>query len=424
MNNTVIFSRRRVPALLLLSLLGLLSLAVYWDFLIFNHLFLYKDIGSDTLNGFYPNYVHLADYLRTDGWPAWSFSQGMGQNIFPQSIGDPFALLLVLMGAKHLAYGLVYVQVCKILLAGILFYLYLRVLMLAPLTAVIGALLYAFSGFMILGGGWYVFSVDGVYFALLLYAIERYLKDRVWLYFPIAVALVAAGVSFSLFLYALFFLPYILFRYYVNHGWRPRALSTFLLRLAGLGVLGLGISAIFLFANVQEMMNSPRVLGEASLFDRLMNKPLLGFEGFPHNATAIMRFFSSDLLGSGSEFRGWRNYLEAPMFYCGLLSLLLAPQVFVQLARKHKVAYALFGLVFLVPVGLPFFRYLFWGFTGDYYRLFSAFVALVLLFFSLHALDHILKTGQVQVRLLIESLVVLLVLCFFRIRQSVRQTRW
>ena len=76
----------------------------------------------------------------------------MGQNIFPQSIGDPFELLLVLMGSKHLAYGLVYVQVCKILLAGILFYLYLRVLMLAPLTAVIGALLYAFSGFMILGG--------------------------------------------------------------------------------------------------------------------------------------------------------------------------------------------------------------------------------------------------------------------------------
>ena len=252
-----------------------------------------------------------------------------------------------------------------------------------------------------------------MYFALLLYAIERYLKDRVWLYFPIAVALVAAGTSFNLFLYALFFLPYILFRHYVNHGWRPRALSTILLRLAGLGVLGLGISAIFLFANVQEMMNSPRVLGEASLFDRLINKPLLGFEGFAHNATAILRFFSSDLLGSGSEFRGWRNYLEAPMFYCGLLSLLLAPQVFVQLARKHKLAYALFGLVFLVPVVLPFFRYLFWGFTGDYYRLFSAFVALVLLFFSLHALDHILKTGQVQVRLLIESLVVLLALLFF-----------
>ncbi len=212
------------------------------------------------------------------------------------------------------------------------------------------------------------FSTDAIYFAFLLYAFESYLKENAWVYFPIGVALIAAGTSFNLYVYAMFFLPYSLFRYYVCYGWQaPQQLLRFLLKLFGFAVLGVGISAIFMVANLQEMLNSPRVLGGVSFFDRLMAKSPLGFEGFAHNITAVMRFFSNDLLGTGNGFRGWGNSLEAPIFYCGLLSLLLAPQVFVQLERKHKIAFGLFGLVFLVPVILPFFRYMFWAFTGDYY---------------------------------------------------------
>jgi len=407
-----ILSDRKARVALLLSLLCLLSGIVYWDFLTFTHLYLYKDIGSDTVNGFYPLYVHLADYMRAEGWPGWSFNRGMGQNIFPHSIGDPFNLLVVMMGSEYIAYGLVYVQVLKVFLAGIIFYLYLRVLSLEPMAAIIGALFYAFSGFMILGGTWYIFSVDAVYFALLLYAFERYLKDRVWVYFALGVALVAAGMSFNLYLYTMFFLPYCLFRYYLCHGWQPKALFRFLLQLTALAVLGIGVSAVFLVANVQEMLNSPRVLGEVSLFNRLMDKPILRFEGFVHNITAVMRLFSSDLLGTGSQFRGWYNYLEAPMFYCGLLTLLLAPQVFVQLNGKKKIAYALFAMIFILPVIMPFFRHLFWAFSGDYYRLFSIFFALVFLFFGMHGLSFILKTGRVHVGVLVVTLVVLLVMLF------------
>ena len=31
------------------------------------------------------------------------------------------------------------------------------------------------------------------------------------------------------------------------------------------------------------------------------------------------------MLGPGLDYKGWRNHLEAPMFYCGLLILLLFP---------------------------------------------------------------------------------------------------
>ena len=46
-------------------------------------------------------------------------------------------------------------------------------------------------------------------------------------------------------------------------------------------------------------------------------------------AAAILRQFSNDMAGTGSHFLGWQNYLEAPSSYCGLICLLLTPQVFV-----------------------------------------------------------------------------------------------
>jgi len=400
--------RKNAELVLLVALLLVAVLTVYWSFLTFKNLFLFKGIGSDTINVFYPKYVHLANYVRTLGWPTWSFSQGMGQNIFGNGIDDPFIVPLLILGPHRLAYGLAYVEVVKILLAGSLFYLYLRQLRLEGLATVTGGLLYAFSGFVILGGTWYVFSIDAVYFALLLWSFERYLKDGSWIWFVIGIALVVADNSFKLLLYAVFFLPYSIFRHYDSFGFKPRELTRFLLKLCGWGMLGLGLSAVFLGADLRQMINSPRVLGKASYFHSLMEQPLWGFEGLEHNLTAVMRLFSDDLLGTGSDFRGWYNYLEAPMFYCGLLSLLLAPQVFLDLDRRRRISYAMFALVFLAPVVFPYFRHMFWAFSGDYYRMYSAFVAFVFLFFGIQALSRMLRSGEVGGVLLVGTLSVLI----------------
>ncbi|MGH2567871.1 MAG: hypothetical protein ACRDGA_05990, partial [Bacteroidota bacterium] len=141
--------------LFLFCLLVLLVL-IFRDFLFLQRVYLFKDIGSDSVNGFYPNTVHVIDYLKSDGVPGWSFNRGMGQNIFPFSLSDPSLPIFYLFGRENFAYAVVYVEVLKIMLAGTLFFLYLRLLALAPLTTVIGGLLYAFSGYMILtSAGWY-----------------------------------------------------------------------------------------------------------------------------------------------------------------------------------------------------------------------------------------------------------------------------
>ena len=59
--------------------------------------------------------------LWKDGQPSWSFAQGMGQNIMPFSLNDPFTLILCLVGPSFVAKGMVYTEVVKIILAGFFF---------------------------------------------------------------------------------------------------------------------------------------------------------------------------------------------------------------------------------------------------------------------------------------------------------------
>src|SRR5262249_34863626 len=159
-----------------------------------------------------------------------------------------------------------------------------------------------------------------------------------------------------------------------------------------------------------ELLQSPRVGGEASLSYRLMHSSPLAPGDGNYYASLVLRGFGNDLLGTGSEFRGWQNYLEAPMHYCGLLTLLLAPQVWIHSTRTQRIVVGAAAGVLLISHLFPWFRYAFWLFTGDYFRTLSLFATIVLLCFSVRALDGIVRHGGLHPGLLGGTLVVLLVL--------------
>ena len=71
-----------IPYLIAAFALTLVGVVIFHEFLWQGRLPLYLDIGADSLNDYYPTFVHLSDYIRHEGFPSWSFSVGMGQSIF------------------------------------------------------------------------------------------------------------------------------------------------------------------------------------------------------------------------------------------------------------------------------------------------------------------------------------------------------
>lgn len=399
---------------ILLGLVGIIILIVFKNFIFHKYIYLFKDIGSDSYNVYFPNFFHFASYLRTEGIPMWTFSQGMGQNLYPGNINDPFDLLLYIIGPDNIAHGLISVELLKIFLAGSLFYAYLGILKSNKTVRLLGGLLMAFSGYIILGStGWYSHSTNVVYTLFLLFSFEKCYQQNKCYFLPIAVFLIATN-PFRLYINGVFLVFYTIFRLANDEGINFKKFILTFTKIGLLSILGMSLSAVFITGSLLGMINSPRVIGEVSKVNELSTIPLFSFAGTHHNVTAILRLFSNDMLGNGSNFKGWGNYLEAPSFYCGLFTLIILPQLFVFLKPRKKIIFAIFLGLLIFPVIFPWFRYAMFLFMGDYYKHgLSLFIPITLIIFGMFALDQIIKNHKIYLGVLVGTLVALLVFLYF-----------
>jgi len=396
--------------LLALGLIFLICIIVFKDFLLFDKVYLFKDIGSDTLNFYYPYFYASADYLAKHGLPQWSFSYGMGQNTISSLFSDPFNIFFYIAGKNTIIYGMMYKELIKILMGGLLFFYYLKQLKLSDYTAIAGSLLYSFSGFMILGGAWYSFSMEAFELALLLLSFELLFTKGKWLLFPFAIFLIAVAQPFNLYVYGLFLATYVLLRLAQTGTLNIKSAGLIFSKMIGLGLLGLMLSAPVMMESIIQILESPRGNGSTSYAHILSSLPMFQTADKIQLGTSVMRFFSNDMLGNGNSFKGYQNYLEAPMFYCGLPCLLLMPQVFGFLQKKARVFFIAFLLLWVLPLIFPWFRYAFWLFAGDYFRGYSVIVAFVFMYYSLLALEMIVQKKKINLIVLIATVIILLIL--------------
>ena len=392
------------------GLIVLVGFIVFKDYLLREKVYLFKDIGSDTLNGLYPYVYFTARQFQYHVYPTWSFNWGMGQDTFPTLLHDPFDFFLFLAGKDQLAYHMVYKEVAKVILGGLAFFFYLRTLKLSNYTSVFGSLLFAFCAFMIVGGGWYYHSFEAFNVAVLLLSFELLFVKKKWQLFPFAIFLTCISMPFDLYIYAVFLTLYALLRCFQSGITDFRSIARLFLTMMGLGVIALLAGAPFLIQDIYLLLESPRGSGNSSYTHLLASSPIFVTADNVSLGTGIMRFFSSDMLGSGKDFKGWGNLLEAPMFYCGIPCLILMPQVFQFLEKRVKITFIIFLTVWVLPIVFPYFRYAFWLFTGDYYRAYSFFVAFAFMYYSLQAFEFITHKHKISLITLIVTIVVLLIL--------------
>jgi hypothetical protein len=396
----------RIAAVALLLLL--LGAIVFRDFVFEDKLLLYKDIGSDSINFHYPYFVHLSDYLRSNGLPRWSFNVGMGQSIFPyinSLLFDP----VVWLPRNLIAHALVYQHLLKVVICGFLFFRFLELRKANLAASLLGALLVSLSAYMCMGSCWTNVGNEVLCFTFVLFAVETALVTGRWLYLPLAVACSGLLTPFHLYFVAVLLVAYVLARLFVAKQGGLSSNAKLSLQLALAAVIGVGLSAFVSLDALAVMLGSPRGSGVASYANRLSSFPIFGLETPLHYGTAILRQFSNDMAGTGSYFRGWQNYLEAPAGYCGLFCLLILPQVFVGVDTRRRLVYAAFLVAVTIPILFPWFRYLFWLFQGDYYRTFSLFSVFGVVALSMTAFSRFSTLGTVNLWLLGATLLILLV---------------
>jgi len=395
----------------LLGITSLICLFVFRDFITLKKIYLFKDIGSDTINMFHPLLIHYSEYLKKEGVPGWTFSQGMGQNLFPLWMGDFFTNFIMLFDKGTLPKVIVFMEILKIFLCAFIFFKYLKEIKVSGFAAMIGALLYAFSGYVVLGGTWTIFSTEAVYVAILLLGVERWLSKSKWFLFLLGIALLGFLQPFYLFSYTLFLSGYIIVRYNDLHEFNWTSFFIFGLKTVGIAALGVAITSYQLLPDILQYTESPRVGGEAGLSARLKAQPMFALADDILRFTTTFRAFGSDMLGTGNDFKGWQNYLEAPLFYCGILSLVAFPQMFSSLNKKQKIFYGVLTFVFALPVLFPYFRYAFWVFAGDYFRTFSLVIVLLMLIYTVKAISFIEQQNSInKITLIVTTLFLLFLL--------------
>lgn len=410
---------------LLLIMLGVISFIVFKDFIFLNKIYLFKDIASDSLNASWPFMVQAVDYMKESGFPSWSFNFGMGQNATSFFLYEPFDLLLFPFGKDNMIYLLGFKEIFKIMLTGILFYNFLKLLSINNLSALIATLLYCFSGYLILGSAWFIFSFEAFTLTFLLWSFEMLFQKNKWYWLVIPIFLIGIARPFNLWLFGLFLLIYFILRVY--HSQKITDIKFILLfigKVIGAIVLGIGLSAPFFLEHLQVMIDSPRGNGPDSFFSKLSSAPMFALVDKPQLGTEVLRFFGNDILGTGLKFAGWQNYLEAPLFYCGILSLLIFPQVFQFMDKKLRTVFIAVLAVWLLPIIFPYFRQAIWIFSGDYYRMYSLFVAVMLIIYAGLGLHYIFENKKINIKVLLITAVALLILInfpFFKNKQVIHK---
>ena len=405
---------------ILIGLILTIGIIAFSKYLSTESLFFFKDIGSDSINQNYPGIVHKINMMSEGFFSKWSFYKGTGQKYITGFPVEPYGIFRHSIdyiggsniGADFFVYGrFIRIFIFDFLLSGIIFYLYLRTLSVKKFSSLVGGLLIAFSGYMVVGSGW-GFSAHIFKAAFLLFSFEQlYLKKR-WYFFPFAFIWLSSNV-FILYVYSVFLLIYSIFRYFSEN---EKGISNYL-KLSGkmilLGAIGLMMNFASIVRSFSKMYYSPRVAGSASYSNVLSSGNEIADQTNIGTST-ILRFFSSDILGTGDNFQGWSNYLESPLFYIGLLTLLIFPQVFIYLNKRKKIIFGSFFGFWILTLIFPYLRYAILAFTGDYFRYgFDFFIPFTLLFFAIHALNELDKTFKINYKLLGGTFIVLLIALFF-----------
>lgn len=327
------FRRRPSWPLLLLFSVALIFIVLYGRFLTGDAVYLYTDIGSDSVSSSFPILVFLQKLFRTRDFSAFHLQAGLGADITQLMLKylNPLKLPLLFFTKDTLPAGLMLARFLETAATAVFSYGFFHILTGQQAPACAAALCFSFSGYVTLWSQNLTIGSCMAVFALCMYLFARALKLRTvrsFLLLAGGLALFVVTNYYFTWMTGAFMILFLLVRQLAarNPG-REFFRDTALTAACACGALLLSC-----FAAVQIYTGLTGSVRSADLTARVKSAPMQSPKTL---LTSFGRLFSVNAAGVGSSYTGGANYYEAAVLSSSILVLFA---VFYLLAKKRTRA--------------------------------------------------------------------------------------
>lgn len=198
--------------------------------------------------------------LLQGGLGGWCWNLDLGTSIIQgfsfYELGSPFFWISLLFPTSFFPYVVGWLYILKYIVAGTCSYLYIKRFTKRNQFALIGAILYAFSGFQTTNLLFYHFHDVVAFFPLLLLGIEKVMEDHKDKGLFIFAVFINSIINYFFFVQEVVFLGiYFLIRFWDK---KPGVLIRRIMTCMVCGIVGVGMSAIIFLPSVMYVQSNPR----------------------------------------------------------------------------------------------------------------------------------------------------------------------
>jgi len=375
---------------------------IFYDYLVFNKIFVFDGFSVDSITQFIPFYYWWIDRLLVGDFSLWSFQVGLGSGVYHILANlNPFDLLLLIFGRMGFVDALGFITLLKFLVAGLFSYSFLLQLRVNQAAAFVSALCFTFSGYMVINSHWYHYPNYAVFAALFLFLLERWFSTGRWFVLLLVIGFLPLKGHLQYFQLAFFSAAYIFLRLPMFSCKKENIFKsgisylTVYIKFGFIYGTGMLLNSFMLLPYLSHILESGRGGGSAEKI--LSGSALLHFFQFADSetiATITSRFISNDLLGSFSYYDGVLNYFEGPSVYIGLLPLIVVPVFLFKKIFARKWVYPLFFLAIISPLYFPVFREFTNGMASGTFKYITLYTGIGLTVLSALALEDLFTSGK------------------------------
>ncbi len=249
-------------------IIGIVAFAPVW----LNHNGQYMDYGD-----YFVQYVPFIKELKRmvlSGNLSWSWNSFLGDGFIGAysyyTVFNPFAWFVALFPDDYILYGTMFATLLKLSVSMVTAMMFMRCFCKKDITALIGALLYTFSGFSLVNTNFYFFLDVVAVFPLVLYGLEKLIEERKNSIYVLALMLNAVINYYFFVSTVILVIIYVVFRLklYKIYSWKECGIV--FKQIAIYSVIGCGLAGISLIPSFYAILGSGKAIASIGTEIQLM----------------------------------------------------------------------------------------------------------------------------------------------------------